>query len=351
VSATAEKALLIFAAVFALAGCGVQPAAQPGSGVPTTTAPVVRTDIVATGQLAGTLTYAGDYTVVNELTGVYTVLPSPGTMIARGQALYRVDNQPVVLMYGVPEWRALSVGATGPDVRQLELNLIALGVASPSNLVADGYFDSFDAAAVRRLQADLGEPQSGVVGFGDVVYESGPVRVTSVTAGLGEVAQPGTPLLVATSQVHIVSVQLGVDQQSLVKTGDSVTVLLPDGSTTAGTVSAVGRVATTPPPSPNGATPVATVDVTITLTDPSAGGTLDEAPVDVEVTDAEHRSVLAVPVMALLAQPGGTYAVDVVDGSHHRLVTVTLGLFDNRGLVEVQSSELSEGMRVVVPVT
>ena len=57
-----------------------------------------------------------------------------------------------------------------------------------------------------------------------------------------------------------------------------------------------------------------------------------------------------VPVNALLAQPGGGYAVEV-NGSHgHHLVSVTLGLFDDAaGLVQVTGTRLLPGQRVVVP--
>jgi len=99
----------------------------------------------------------------------------------------------------------------------------------------------------------------------------------------------------------------------------------------------------------NNGPPPATVTVTIALTDPSAGGSLDQAPVTVAIVFDVHKGVLAVPVLALLAQPAGQYAVEVVDGSERRLVTVTTGLFDDRGLVEVSSPGLHEGMSVEVP--
>jgi hypothetical protein len=60
---------------------------------------------------------------------------------------------------------------------------------------------------------------------------------------------------------------------------------------------------------------------------------------------------MAVPVTALLAQPGGGYAVEVVGaGGTDHLVPVSLGLFDDAdGLVQVSGSELAAGQEVVVP--
>jgi hypothetical protein len=56
-------------------------------------------------------------------------------------------------------------------------------------------------------------------------------------------------------------------------------------------------------------------------------------------------------VNALLALAGGGYAVEVVGPDRvHRLVAVTVGLFDDAtGLVQVSGSGLIAGQRVVVP--
>jgi hypothetical protein len=62
--------------------------------------------------------------------------------------------------------------------------------------------------------------------------------------------------------------------------------------------------------------------------------------------------VLAVPVDALLALAGGGYAVEVSEGGVHRLVAVTVGLFDDaEGVVQVSGRDLFVGQRVVVPAT
>jgi hypothetical protein len=63
------------------------------------------------------------------------------------------------------------------------------------------------------------------------------------------------------------------------------------------------------------------------------------------------RGAIVVPVTALLAQSNGGYAVEVVaaTGATH-LVPVSLGLFDDAGgLVQVVSSGLAAGQKVVVP--
>ena len=286
------------------------------------------------------------------LDGVFTALPALGATVTQGQQLYAVGGHPVVLLYGPqPAWRELGPGCSGDDVRQLESDLLALGA---SGLVADGSFTDADAGAIRRWQAALGVTQTGTVRLGEVVFTPGPARVAAVRTGLGAQAQPGSPVLDLTSIQHTVTAQLDAGRQQLVRPGDRVSVLMPDGRTTvAGTVTDVSRVATMPSASQGqgggGQFQTPTIAVTVTLADQAAAGALDQAPVYVSITTASRRGVLAVPVTALLAQADGDYAVAVRSPAGRRLLTVQPGLFGDGGLVEVSGAGLAEGQQVEVP--
>ena len=323
---------------------------------------MVRTDLVNTVQVSGSIGYAGSYTVVNQAAGTaYTALPAPGATVRRGQELYEVDGAPVMLFYGpAPEWRALWAGVTpGRDVAQLDRNLIALGYGT--GLVVSDYFTGATAYAVELWQAARGLPVTGTVPLGQVAYAPGPLRITGVTPVPGSPPQPGTAVLTATSPVPVVIAAVPVGQEYLVKTGEAVTVTLPDGvSTTPGVVTSVASVANAAAP-PDGSTATHgpgggsgagtaqdTVALTVRLTRPAAAGHLDQAPVDVNIVSAQARDVLAVPVSALVALAGGGYAVDVVqDGTAH-LLAVQTGLFAET-LVQVSGPGLTAGMRVQVP--
>jgi peptidoglycan hydrolase-like protein with peptidoglycan-binding domain len=273
----------------------------------------------------------------------YTMLPSLGRLVRRGQALYAVDGQPVLLLYGpVTVWRSFRPGMSpGRDVAQLNANLRALGYGA-------GRGDSFSAAtgqAIKALQAAHGLARTGVLLLGSLVFKPGPVRVASVTATLGQAVQAG-PVLTVTSTRHRVAIKLDAAQQSEVKVGEPVTITLPSGRVTPGRVSSVGAVASTASDSGT-----KTIDVTVRLLHPAAAGRLDQAPVTVLITTARVEHALVVPVNALLALAGGGYAVEVVNPAGvHRLVPVNLGLFDDaEGLVQVTGSGLRAGQRIVVP--
>jgi Putative peptidoglycan binding domain len=326
------------------------------------TAPVVRTDLINTIQVGGSIGYAGSHTVVDQAAGTaYTALPAPGATIRRGQELYEVDGTPVTLFYGPePEWRSLSEGITpGRDVAQLDRNLIALGYGA--GLAVSDYFTGGTDYAVELWQAARGLPVTGTIPLGQIAYAPGPLRITAVTPVLGSPPQPGTSIMTATSPDPVVIADVPVDQEYLVKPGDGVTVTLPDGvTTTPGVVSSVASVASaasgtagSPPDGSDasqgpGGSGQDTVQMTVRLTRPGDAGHLDQAPVSVNIVSAQARDVLAVPVSALVALAGGGYAVDVVQGGTAHLVAVQTGLFAQT-LVQVSGPGLTAGMRVQVP--
>lgn len=315
------------------------------------TATVSRQDLSSQTQVSATLGYAGSYSVVNQAPGTLTSLPTVGQVITQGQVLYRVNNNPVVLLYGgTPAYRTLSEGMTGPDVEELNTDLVAMGYVTSSELPSG--IDSFTSSTevgVEDLQAALGETVTGTLTLGQAVFLPVTARITTVSATLGSPAQVGQPVLSATSTTRQVAIALDAAQQSEVKVGDKVTITLPDHQTTPGVISSVGTVATPPASGSSNSSP--TITVLVDPTDPAATGSWDQAPVNVTITTDTVTNALVVPVDALLAQSGGGYAVEVV-GPHgvHRLVSVSLGLFDDAdGLVQVSGSGLAAGQRVVVP--
>ena len=284
----------------------------------------------------------------------FTKLPSIGQIVKRGQSLYDIDGQPVLLLYGsVFPSRAFARGmSAGSDVAELNSNLRALGYGHE---LGGDTFGAGTSAAIRALQSAHGLSVTGGLPLGSVVFEPGPVRVTSVNTTVGQAVAPG-PVLGITSTARQVKIALDAAQQATVKVGDRVTITLPDNETTPGRISYVSTVATSPSSKPGGgggeeeSTP--TIEVDVTPTDPAATGHLDEAPVNVSITTESVHGALAVPIDALLALSGGGYALEVAEGRLHRLEAVNLGLFDDAdGLVQVNGQGLAAGQRVVVPAT
>jgi multidrug efflux pump subunit AcrA (membrane-fusion protein) len=299
--------------------------------------------------LDGSLGYGGERRVVNQLAGTVTRLPGIGSTLERGDPLYELDEltRPI-LMYGSrPAWRTLDEDSDdGADIRQLEANLEALGYLDGEEV--DRTWDDETTDAVEVWQEATRQEVDGVVDLGEVVFLYGSIRVTERPAELGARVGPGQPVLVGTSEHRVVTIDLEADRTDLMATGDTVTIGLPDGSTTTGTVSEVGTVAqATTDDFGQAGTP--TIEVTIGLDDPAASEHWDHAPVSVDVVRETRDDVLAVPVNALLALLEGGYAVEVVaeDGTS-RLVGVELGIFQD-GWVEVRGNDLHAGDQVAVP--
>ncbi|WP_019069776.1 hypothetical protein [Streptomyces hokutonensis] len=371
---------------------------QDGNAKPSTTAAdsarvgtatVTRTDLSNAQTLSGTLGYSKAAPVKGAKSGLVTWLPAPGATVSRGRALYKVDNVPVPVFYGgTPLYRTLNArGTTGPDVRVIADNLKKLGydigvqpgagtwvtqhpataddsssegadkagaTATPSVSPTptptatsvevkegDGVLTADLIAAIRRWQAHIGMPATGVLGIGDVTVQSGEVRVGAVQAQSGDDATGA--LMTVSSTVKKVSVPVDATQVGTVSRGDRVTVTLPDNSTVKGTVDVVGSTAAADnSQGDTGGSAPAQLTVTVSVPDTGAVRRLTSAPVQVAFTSESRKGVLAVPVGALLALSEGGYAVQLPGG---RLIAVNTGMFA-KGLVEISGAGVTAGLKV-----
>jgi hypothetical protein len=348
--------------VAAAATGGVVAASGGGQATAAAQEPPVNTGTVERGTLSdlvsqyGILTYrarsdGSPYAVFNQARGTYTELPGVGDKVDCGEVLYRVDDQPVLLLCGsTPAYRSLSQGDRGPDVAELNANLVHLGYATRAQLDATSHtFSSSTASALEKLQSKLGEDRTGSLDLGQAVFLPESVRIATVTGELGGAAPPGTPVAQATSDTLEVQAALDPSQHGEVTTGDRVQITLPDNTSVAGKVDRLGRIAQVPAGQNTGAG-AATIPAYISLDHPQQAHGLDQAPVRVEITTKGVENALSVPVTAIVGNSGGGFAVEVVRaGDRRELVAVKLGLFDSAGGRVQVGGDLRVGDRVVVP--
>jgi hypothetical protein len=332
------------------------PAIPAASQPPASTATVERGKLSDMVSQYGIVTFraradGSPYTVVNQARGIYTDLPNGGGEVACGDELYRVDENPVLLLCGtVPAYRTLHRGDMGDDVRQLNLNLHTLGDDVGLEINPDDTaFTDKTAKALAVLQNGKGLDVTGALEIGDAVFLPESLRIGKVAAVLGGSAQPGAMVLEASSDTPEMRVGLDPSQQGAVKAGDRAQVTLPGNTVVTGRVDRLGNVASVPA-GQNGSGPAATIPVYISLDTPEAARGFDAAPVQVDITTAGVEDALSVPVTALVGKSGGGFAVEVVRSDGRReLVAVKLGLFDSAGGRVQVEGDLREGDQVAVP--
>jgi len=341
-----------------LAAIGRNQATPAAQAPPANTATVEKGTLSAMISMDGTLTYrarsdGSPYSVINRRSGIYTQLPEGGDKFDCGDVVYRVDDRPVLLLCGtVPAYRDLHAGDAGNDVRQLNQNLHTLGYDHAAGVGIDPNDNGFTwktQQALEKLQHDKGFAVTGALDIGDAVFLPDSVRIAKVTGELGGSAQPGAPVLLATSDTPEVQVALDPSYQGEVVTGDMAQITLPGNTSVTGWVDRLGRVAQVPA-GQNNNVGQATIPAFISLDDPGKAGGLDIAPVRVDITTAGVENALSVPVTAIVGRSGGGFAVELVRAAGRReLVAVKLGLFDTAGGRVQVDGNLHQGDRVVVP--
>ncbi len=168
--------------------------ADPTEVVELATVAVEVRDIVEEVDWAGTLAVGEATTLGSPATGTLTDVIADGATIERGDVVARIDDHPVVAMFGAtPMWRDLAVGDEGDDVFQLETNLTALGFDAEGIVTVDATYSSATADMVEAWQASLGVDETGDVAMRDVVVLPGESMVFTPVA-VGSSVQAGATL-------------------------------------------------------------------------------------------------------------------------------------------------------------
>ena len=214
-------------------------------------------DALGHGLQGGTLTYRAQadgspYSVVNQARGTYTKLPAAGKVIRQGHVLYRVDDRPVVLLYGsTPAYRTLSAGASRARCGRAQRGSRRAWLHHPRSSTAVRRLRGGDRHGRKKLQAALGVSETGTLTLGKVVFAARAVRVTSVSAGPGPAPSPSSPCC-----GHLVR-PAGTDGVSprsrpAWRPGTGWRSPFPTTTSTSGVVSSVGRSPRCPPSSGSG---------------------------------------------------------------------------------------------------
>jgi peptidoglycan hydrolase-like protein with peptidoglycan-binding domain len=423
---------VVVVAIVATRGAGHKRAGSPRIGAGAAT--VQRRNLVTSEDESGTISYANSSTVANRLQGTLTWVPAVGRVIDPGQRLFDVNNFPVILMDGTtPAYRTLdSSDSAGPDVQQLNANLIDLGF-NADGIVDDDEWQPATTAGVEDLQEANGEPETASLRLGTIVFLRGAQRVAGLEGGAttasddigadhdefvdatvtmttsgpsrtpatvttettsttpaptaphesdgaltravsrlstkvqqlqrqdqrlqhklstakshkpsgsssgggdsGPVSGGDSPVMTTTSTNLVVSVSVPAGEQGVTRVGARVPVVMPSGSTAHGHVVTIGQATSTGGNS--------TVAITIHLDKHENGRNLNQATVSVTFIEKTARHVLSVPVTALLAQPGGRYAVQEATAPD-TLIDVSLGTFAT-GYVQVSGRGLHPGLKI-----
>ncbi|MET9434713.1 peptidoglycan-binding domain-containing protein [Streptomyces sp. NPDC006551] len=414
-----RRTLLLAAAVVTVAAVAVvgalglggggdeSPGAPPRAG---STVQVTRGTLTERTTVDGQLGYGAEIPLPVKATGTVTWLPEPGTTVARGEELLRVDDRPVVLLYGtLPMYRELGLAAPAPqsppdgsgggesrppksgssgtpetsgspapggagtggsgsgtggadggtagtgagtqaprEPRGMDVMQFETNLAAlgHTGFTVDERFTAGTARAVKRWQKSLGLPQTGTVGVGDVIYSSGTVRIGQAGVRLGSAV--GENVLTYTGTARKVVVNASAREASWAVRGTAVTVELPDGRPVKGKVVSVGKAATAPEGGGG------------------EGGPDAAAPtIPVTVAIEDQKSVGQLESGPVSVEYVGRERKDVLtvpvaalvalaEGGHGlettdgTFVAVKTGLFAD-GKVEVSGPAVREGMKVRIP--
>ncbi|HSO04430.1 MAG TPA: peptidoglycan-binding protein, partial [Candidatus Limnocylindrales bacterium] len=258
--------------------------AAPAPDAELPTAQIQRGTLTASEDRDGTITFADSSVLRADVAGRVTWLPKPGRVIERGRSLARIDERPMIAMYGpIPAYRALAIGSTGRDVEQLEANLTALGY---TGFTVDETFTTATAAAVASWQSDVGVPATGSVPMGSIAFLPGPVQVGALAASVGDPVTPNSALYPISSEGRVVQVVLDEDDRDLAVVNAPVRIDAGSAGSADGSVASVQAVASTETSGQGGSATSTTYLVTVDI-DPGSDGSAEAEAAEAVLGQAE----------------------------------------------------------------
>ncbi len=166
--------------------------------------------------------------ILNRLSGTVTLgsvgTPNAVLEIAAGDVLYAVDGLVVMALPGeTPAYRAMGVGSSGADVRQLQEFLSSGGYLSGD---VDGKWGSLTSAAYKQWRADRFLPERKEVALGEIVFiPSLPLSVTPTDAiAAGGLIADGDVTFDVLAAAPTLRLSFGVDGSVQVPAGTPVDV-------------------------------------------------------------------------------------------------------------------------------
>lgn len=239
---------------------------------------------------------------------------------------------------------------------QVAIAALAEGTAAPDTSAERAMLASAQralSAAQEELAAALGETLTPLPASEVVYLPAVPRRVDAVHVARGATVAGNAVMSVSGATLELEGAVPQVDAQ-LLTVGAEVTITLPDGAEVPGSVTAIGGEDEGEDEGAGGGSSDRTrVVIQPTEITEEQRSMLQGANVRVEIpVSSTGGEVLAVPIAALTAGPGGESRVEVLsDEGTTTLVTVVAGLAAG-GFVEITTEErLEPGDRVVIPET
>lgn len=347
-------AVIVSLCVIALAATGwwyfaASAPKEQAAAVELPTVKVVKQDLTDQQKLAGKVSFGAASSFKGTKAGTITWLPDVGSVVNQGEALYKVNDQPIIVFIGnTPLYRPIDqAGLQGPDVKVIKDNLRALGF-----LGNDGKADTTTAAtmtAIKQWQKANKLDPSGKLVEGDAVVKTSGLRVSTLKSALGD---PGAAeIMTTTALVPQVTVALADSASPLVKDA-VVQISTPDGAKHQGKVLVDTQPVATAAGAEQapGAGPSASKQAVVGFDSAEGLNLIEGASVSVETTTVDLKSVLTVPVVSLNALLEGGYALRIPQRNsegktEYSLIPVKVGTIV-KGTAEV-SGNIQEGTEVV----